>query len=499
MSKRNIAVKAAPVTDVAVKKQQQPIKQPKKHRKLFVTCGVLIILAVTLLVCFLFASQNFANQYLAEGNQKFDDHLYTKANEDYLFASALSFFSPKTSSQAYEKLGEVANLRGDHELAAKYFEKALTKKSSDVLHQKYAEELFALQEYSDAETQALKIQNPNDDAIFLLGHAALRQDNFDQAKKYFEKLSGADVNEAAKNQHLAWFALRDHSEEFLSLFPKNGEIKFKTYAEKALKSPTYSAVDYVTLGNFLLQVGESDFALDFASSALAIENNYRDAFTLRAQAHAERKEYAEAQKSLDEALVISPLNEDLWYIQGQLDEDQEEHADAFVAYKKAEELGQDSALFHFNFAKVARENKDYDSALSEAKKALKLDREADTVYLQFIFWTALDAKNYQTMQDVAKQYSESHPKENFGVLAEAYAGYKLQERSNFSDVVADVQKDSPQSAFAKYLEGIDSMDQHRELNKTKTRILFETAIDYDTNAGSDGEVARHAQMILDTL
>lgn len=479
-----------------VPSKEQPTEAPKKGGKFFWTCRILLALFIVFVVAYFIITQNLAHKYLVQGNQQFNQHLYTEANQDFVFASALSFFGKQTDADAYAGQGIVANLQGNHELSASNFKKSLAKKSNDTVREKYAEQLFALEKYSEVVSELSKIQNQSDSVLYLLAHAELRQDNFDAAKSAIEKISEAANDTTTKNEHLAYFALRDHDKEFLSLYPQVGDKDLYAYAEKALQTKSYSAVDLVTLGNFLLQKGESDFALDFATSAISIENSYRDALVLQTQAHAARQEYTQAQESLDAAMKISLLNKDLWYMQGQIFEAQENHSEALAAYKKASELGQDTALFHISYARVARNNADADTSISEAKKALKLDPGNDRVYLQFIFWTALDAENFTEMQSTAKQYVTKYPDEEFGVLASAFAEFKLQKRTNFSEIYSAVKNTS---AFGKYLEAIDSMDQHIDYNKDKTRRLFQEAIDLDTNSGSNLEIAAHSQKAITQL
>lgn len=500
MPKQRIKVKHAGMSDVvpaskqAHSSQETPI--PKKRGKFFWTCGALLVVFVCLVVVYFVVAQNLAHKYLMEGNEKFNAHLYTEAKRDFVFASALSFFGKQTDADALRGQGIVADLKGDHEGAAINFHEALQKKSSDSLVQQYAEQLFVLQKYSEVVAELSKIQNPSDETLYLSAHAELRQDNFESAKKSIEALSDKDVNGIAKNEHLAYFALRDHNNDFLTLYPKTSDQKFFAAAEKALKSKSYSAVDFVTLGNFLVQNGEEDFALDFANKALDLENNYRDAIILRAQSFAARKQYKEAEESLTKAFTLSLLNKDIWYLQAQVEAAQGNMSDAIVSYKKANELGQDSALFHFSYAKVARKGNDYETAVAETQKGLRLDSENGRVYLQFIFWTSLDAQNFTQMQDVAKQYGTKYPNEEFGKLATALADYKLQKISNFSAALADA---DATSAFAKYLEAIDSMDQHMNFDKDATKKLLEQAIDFDTNTGSNSEIATHAAELMKNL
>ncbi len=451
-----------------------------------------------LLVAFLWLSQNLAHQYLIEGNQKLGSHLYTEANQDFTFAAVLSSFGRQTSADAFSQLGTIAEYREDDALAAYYFEKSLAKKDSDSIRLKYAEHLFVLQKYQEAGDVALKIQKPTDDVYFFLGHNALRQDDFEKAQTYFEKVTAEKYLEH-KNEHLSFFALKNHDENFLTLFPEDGDAKFREAAKKALQGKEFTAVQYVQLGNFLLHEGEADFALSFAKLALARENNYRDAFTLEAQSLAARKQYNEAQASLNEAFKTSPLNRDLWNIQAQVYAAQKDYERAFDAYKKSEELGSDTALFHFAFAKVAREDQKFDTALSESQKALTLDAKNDRIYWQFMFWTALDAENFKQMELVASQYVAAHPTEEFGVLAKAFAQYKLQKVGGIGEVLSAINEKNPTSAFARYLAVVTKTDDIADNYKENAKQLLSEAIDYDTNTGTNGEVAKHAQVMLGDL
>lgn len=496
MPKRKVQVRRPTMSDVVVPAKAPETQEPPKRRKGFLACGILLAIFVVFVVAYFIVSQYLAHQYLIEGNQKFNEHLYTEANQDFVFASALSFFGKQTDADAYAGQAVVANYKGNHELAAANYQKSLSKKSNDVLRERYAEQLFILHNYDAAISELSKIPKPSDSVLYLLAHSELRKNNFDVAKTYIEKISEAANDTTIKNEHLAYFALRDHSNDFLSLYPEISDQEFKKYAEKALKNKTYSAVDLVTLGNYSLEKSEPDFALDFATSALQIENNYRDALVLQTQSYAAREEYDQAQESLDAAMKISLLNKDLWYMQAQIFEAQEKPTEALAAFKKANELGQDSAAFHFAYAKAARASEDFDTSLTQAKKALTQDAENDRVYLQFMFWTMLDAENFSEMQNAAKTYTSAHPNEEFARFATALAEYKLQKRTNFSDVIPNA---SASSAFAAYLEALDSMDQHIATDKSSTKKLLQKAIDYDTNSGSNGEVAKHAQTLLQGL
>lgn len=499
MLKRKVQVKPAGMSDAVAPSNKEAMEAPKKHGKFFWTCGILLVLFIVLVVVYFVLAQNLAHKYLVQGNQQFQQHLYTEANQDFVFASALSFFGKQTDTDAYAGQGIVADLQGNHELSASNFKKSLAKKSNDAVREKYAEQLYLLNRYSEAVSELSKIQNQSDSVLYLLAHAELRQDNFDAAKNAIEKISEAANDTTTKNEHLAYFALRDHSRDFILLYPQLSDADLRTYAEKALQSKSYSAVDLVTLGNFLLQKGEPDFALDFATSALQIENNYRDALVLQAQAHAARQEYEKAQESLDAAMKISLLNKDLWYMQGQIFEAQENHSEALASYKKASELGEDTALFHVSYARVARNNADADTAISEAKRALKLEPENDRVYLQFIFWTALDAQNFTEMKDAATKYVVAHPDEEFGSLAKAFAELKLQNIEAIGDVIAKAYAKNPNSAFGKYLHAVTKTDDIADDYNTKARKLLNEAIDFDTNVGSNGEVAKHAQEAIKEL
>ncbi len=240
--------------------------------------------------------------------------------------------------------------------------------------------------------EILDIEPDNVDTIQMLGLAYIKEKDFGNAEKQFEKVlelkpSAGDLNMAYLN--LASGQLSKcirQCETILSTNPEAIEIydilglahlrrgSFDSGIEqfkKALERNPSSTSTLFNLAKAYVITGKNDEARKTLENIISINPDDLNANTILANIYVKEGDIDKAAKVLEETLEINPdyiqgyALASMYFLQGKIDE-------SIDLYNKALRLDPDNAILHMNLAVVYQQKENYDAAISSCERAISL-------------------------------------------------------------------------------------------------------------------------------
>ncbi|HZK75840.1 MAG TPA: tetratricopeptide repeat protein, partial [Candidatus Kapabacteria bacterium] len=153
---------------------------------------------------------------------------------------------------------------------------------------------------------------------------------------------------------------------------KDLDMAMRAYAQIIVHWPKEIA-PYHRLSVLALQQKDPRFALAWLEKGLAVDENIPELWNNRALAHAELKEYEEAETAFERALSLRPENWEAYYNFGRMRLMQKRFADAEILLRRATELDPKSAATFNNLGLALHGLDRYEEACPAFDRAVELE------------------------------------------------------------------------------------------------------------------------------
>jgi tetratricopeptide (TPR) repeat protein len=209
--------------------------------------------------------------------------------------------------------------------------------------------------------------------------------------------------------------------------PDLSESQVKSIQESfldAIPSQEASAFDWLNYGNRLWRFGRYDEAVAAFEKAIALQDNFYQAYYSKGLALWYANKYPEALAAFESATQLTPSFSTAWRWQGLTLINLKKYDSALVAYDKAIELQSDDFVFYVERGYVLRELKRFAQAVTAYSKAIQLKPHAWTYNNRGIAYA--DLKQYQLAIDDYNQSLAINPDYDlaYNNRGAAYAGLK---------------------------------------------------------------------------
>jgi len=148
----------------------------------------------------------------------------------------------------------------------------------------------------------------------------------------------------------------------------------------AVNSSPNKARPHMGKGDYYLQIGNYDKAIDEYTKAIEINDKSAIVYSNRGLAYQEKKEYEKALLNFEKALMLNSTLEKVYYNRGNIYRDKEEFDKALFEYGQALKLNPDFVDSYIDRGITYGLMGKYDQALAEFNRALKIDKERAEIY-----------------------------------------------------------------------------------------------------------------------
>ena len=293
---------------------------------------------------------------------------------------------------------------------------------------------------------ALRVQERNAEARFLLGQAYLRTEELPAAEKELRK--AVDLG-YAKSEVAPWLAVT-----MLRLGDYAGVIEAAAGANPS--TPRGNAMLQAAIGEAKLAAGDRSAAAAAFDAARAADASYAPGFVGTARLKAATGDLDGALADTASAVALPSVSAvpsaaaDAWQLRGEVLVAKQQTDAAVSAFRKAIEIRSDYVP-----AYVALVNTLIAAGrLDEAKTAVDAMRTAGPRYTQTYFYEALVAyhrKDYKTARDAIQVYRGVDPQDNRGTLLAAAIDYQLGNYRNAEGDLKLLVQRFPDQEFARRL------------------------------------------------
>jgi Tfp pilus assembly protein PilF len=469
-------------------------------RRLWIILGGIVGGIVLLGAVFVFWAHGSVGRLVLAGKEYEVKSEFSKAREQYDLAIQLRIFNPLVAAEAFAAVADILIQKNQPDKAVDYYKAAIENapQNSDIAIQ--ASTVFLARNKLDFAEKAVKDFSDSLPGIQRIrANVALRKGNTAEAQNIFAANAAQDSESVYRQWILSLIAqntstvIRTDAESAATKIGKSEAFEniSKAYDAVTKKTASLTPQSYVVVGTVFLQNNEPDCARAAAEAALKNDPKYRDAFELQAASLLAIHDTLNAETALQNAIALSPLNPEVWYVQAKISVALQDEAVAKSSFRKAATLGQDTAKFHFDYGVFLRNSQNFQDANEELRKAYDAEK-GNLEYGQEYFFNQLDSGNIQAARDIADSIMKQFPKSDFGFAARAFADFKLSEPEE--EIQKNIERAlslKPESSFAAYDQGI--LLRKKEPDRALTYFL--QAIDWDFS----GDIAKRANTELEIL
>ncbi|TES97012.1 tetratricopeptide repeat protein [Patescibacteria group bacterium] len=418
-----------------------------------------IILAV--LVSYFAFGRSFgietANKYYNGGNQQFKQKEYTQAIAS--FEKALSLGGDKEIKvKIYLGLGEIYELKSQFTKAENNYRSAIDVDQED------ESALLALMRLNLKFGRYQEIINEHsrlidrDESRLILARAYLVQEGLEKALE----ILGDQGGEALYLQGLIRLVQKNPAEakDLLGQSrPRVGEILQRKIDKtltgiKGLEAEKNQAYYFALAGKLANDLGESEFALVAFNKALQVLPDYRDAWLGMGYAYLKRMCYQDAEESLKIALKYDPVYATTQYLLGKVYFEQDQFKQATLAFKRAERKGYKKADLCFDLAWSYQKQKDYKKAVLNYKKAIKINPDDYSSYLQAVYLYLFELDQIESAEKLIAPLVEKDYSDVAAATLEGMIFVKKNQLEEAEDKLKTARESQVDFAYTYYVEAL---------------------------------------------
>lgn len=370
------------------------LKKIKLPRWLLVIGVIAAILLIAFLVLKLSGTfDELAATYVDRGDRLVAEGAYSEAAQEYAYALTLKDLDGQSAYQAYLKRAEIFQRKRNYSAAIEELTAAtkLRSRQRDAWLM-LGQVLLSARRTPEAVTalekaRTLDRQHPN--TLQLLGLSYFRQGQFGQAQDLLRQAVAAEPENQAGYYYLTLVFLNQNLEESEKMIAESlrregafsagakqlqnriGELKRRTGQSEGTMA--VDAYQKILRGWIYAEVGESEMARCLAIEALAVVDDYRDAWILKGFSEIELKDFLEAKQSLARATQIDPTYGQVAYLQARTEAALGDIDAAEILYQKALALGYRQYQVYLDYAQLLMSRANYSEAEKPLRAAYKID------------------------------------------------------------------------------------------------------------------------------
>ncbi|MFC1651612.1 tetratricopeptide repeat protein [Patescibacteria group bacterium] len=454
-----------------------------QQKTLLIILTVIAAIILAVVVSYFVFGRSFgvetAEKYYNQGDKHFKQQEYTEAIADFEKSLSLNGNS-ETKIKAYLGLGEIYELKSQYTEAENNYREAIDTNEKD------QSAILALMNLNLKFGRYQEIVNEHDTLTdsdqgkLILARAYIIQESLEKGSE----ILGDQGDEALYLQGLIRLAQEKplEAKDLLNQARSRVDQNLQTKIDQALKeikkleSEKNKAYYFALVGKLCNDLNEPEFALRSFNEALNTLPDYRDAWVGMGYAYLKRMRYDLAEKSLRTALKYDSIYSVTEYLLGKVYFDQNKFKEAIKVFNRAERKGYKKDNLYFDLAQSYQEQENYKKAVSNYKKAIKINPNHKSSYLQAVYLYLFKLDQIENTEKLIAPLVERDCTECSAATLEGMIFVKKDQLKEAEDKIKTALKSQDDFAYTYYVEAL-LYKEKGEMDKAKES--YTRAVDLD--------------------